>query len=166
MLWSEAVVALEREGQGFAAMIAKEVTLLSFEKDHLVGGLPRSKEFEFVLFSEGRADLVRHLSRLHGRPVELTVEIRDDIPEKDSPDDSYPTDLEMTEGDPPPPASPPPEDDEEEEPDSAPAAVEGDAQAPEPEVEAPEVFYQDPLIERALEIFDGKILKASSSPSS
>lgn len=160
-LWAQAVLALERDGQGFAAMIAKDVTLLSFENDHLVGGLPRSKEFEFVLFSEGREDLIRHLSRLHGRPVSLTVDIRDDIEEKESEDSTFPLDLEMSEGDPPPPSFPRDESDdggEEEEP--APSGA-NEAAPGEPELETPEVFYQDPLIEKALGIFDGTIVKES-----
>jgi DNA polymerase-3 subunit gamma/tau len=163
-LWAQAVLALERDGQGFAAMIAKDVTLLSFENDHLIGGLPRSKEFEFALFSEGREDLVRHLGKLHGRPVSLTVEIRDDIAEKESEDSTLPLDLEMSEGDPPPPPSfRPDEDDDNDGDEEPPPPSANEPAAGEPELETPEVFYQDPLIEKALGIFDGTIVKESQS---
>jgi DNA polymerase-3 subunit gamma/tau len=161
-LWAQAVLALERDGQGFAAMIAKDVTLLSFENDHLVGGLPRSKEFEFALFSEGRDDLIRHLGRLHGRPVSLSVDIRDDIAGKESDDSTLPLDLEMSDGEPPTPSfSDPDEGGDSDEDDEAPPASSNEPAAGEPEVETPEVFYQDPLIEKALGIFDGTIVKES-----
>ncbi|MFM7180770.1 MAG: DNA polymerase III subunit gamma/tau [Verrucomicrobiales bacterium] len=158
-LWTQAVIALERDGQGFAAMIAKDVTLLSFDDDHLIGGLPRSKEFEFALFSEGRDDLIRHLSKLHGRPVSLTVEIRDDIAAKEPADNTLPLDLDMSEGDPPVPLVVTPDDGDEDEEPPTPSASE--PAAGEPELETPEVFYQDPLIEKALGIFDGTIVKES-----
>ena len=171
-LWNEAVLGLERAGNGFVSLIAREVTLLSFENDTLVGGLPRSKEFEFNLLKENVEDLQRSLGKIHGKPVRLQVEVRDDVPEKSSAFEDDQTMELFGEG---PPVDPPPGtydsadddaaaadvDEEDVSPSAgatAPATVE-----PEPELESPEEFYSDPLINKALELFEGEILKESRS---
>ena len=168
-LWNEAVTSIERDGNGFAALVARDVTLLSFDDDLLVGGLPRSKEFEFAMLKDCIGDLQRALTRIHGKPVRLTLDVRDDVPDKPSsfeiPDDGT---MDIF-GDPPPPVMPREDDSDDgaDVDDDGPAAADVPPATPLPAgqpdaaTETPEEFYNDPLINKAIELFEGEITKES-----
>ena len=128
-----AVAEWEKAHSGMASMVASWVTLFGLKGDTVTAGLPPSRALEMNILQQDLPDLEKQLSRVSGRSLRIDLVIRDDAREPEDPTDEPPV------------------------PEAGPPAAE-EAAEPESETESPEDFYNDPLIRRALEIFDAKVV--------
>ena len=130
-IWNQAVAEWEKAHSGMATMVASWVTVVGIQGDTIEVALPPSHSLELDLLRQDVAGLETCLARVAGRSLRVALATRDDV-----------TGPELPVDEPPEPAA-----------DQPPA--EADTQAAEPQ----EDFYNDPLIRRALEIFDAKVLE-------
>jgi DNA polymerase III subunit gamma/tau len=135
-VWQAALAAWEKSGGGMAAVIAALATPLTLTGERIEAGLPASHDMELELLRDNLKELEKHLSAAAGRPLKAVLTLRNDLPEPETPADELEPEGELAD-----------EDDE--------------ADAAETPAEEPEDFYNDPLIQRALELFDARIVKDS-----
>jgi len=142
-LWSAALEIFEKQHSGMAAEMAAAATVLSFTNGSLDAALPSTRAFELDYLKPLLGDLEKCLGKVAGTAVSLRLTLSDDVP------DHAPPEFEAEPGMPEP------------DPDPDPDAESTHATDPEPAeaVDPAEDFHNDPLIQKALELFDARLLE-------
>lgn len=142
-LWAAALVAFENQHSGMAAEMAATATVLSYANGTLECAMPSSRTFEHDFLKPLLGDLESCLAKVAGTAVSLRLTLSDDVP------DLAPPDIEDESADPEPDL--PLADGSDEDGGAPPPAAEAET--------ADEDFHNDPLIQRALELFEAKLLQ-------
>ena len=147
-LWRETLSVFSAKYSPMAAEMASMGRVLNFENDILRVGLPVSRSWEMEFLGEHLGDFRACLEKAGGRAIGFRIELSDEVPEPE-----VPAVEEQVEADTPDGGAP----------SGDPVGGEGESgEVPEPTngpdaKEPEEDFYNDPLIQKALELFEAKL---------
>jgi len=147
-LWSRCVDYLQEKGDGMAGLVASLGKVLSFDESSLRVGFPESREFELhSIVAPLRAKMEKFISDHLGKGVHLKMELSAEVEDEEEEFFDEPPSFENEE--------------EELEPVEAREPAKGKAKpkAKTDKAAEPDEFYNDPLIEEAMRLFEARIAK-------